>query len=244
MSQITVIIPSYNYGAYLAEAIESVLVQTRKPLEIIVMDDASTDNTAEVAGRYPVCYIKNRVNLGLIENFNKGVSLAKGEYVMFLGADDRLRPDYLAKTAATLDEDPTVAIVYTYMALFGPYAESIYKNQPARQAGREGEFHLWRVRKFDPHRLEIGNYIHGSSLFLKQAFEEAGGFTQASRSEDWQLWRKIVQHGWVAQLVPEYLLEYRQHSHNQRNVAGIPILVIYLKRIVKTAIFRLGLNNY
>jgi glycosyltransferase involved in cell wall biosynthesis len=96
-SAISVIIPCYNYGKYLGEAIESVTAQTREPIEIIVMDDASTDNTSEVAKSFPVRYVRNPRNLGASENFNLGIRLARGEYILHLDADDRLRPEFLRK---------------------------------------------------------------------------------------------------------------------------------------------------
>ena len=241
MGQITVIIPCYNYGPYLAEAIESVLSQTRKPLEIIVMDDASTDNTAEVASRYPVTYVKNPINLGTVANLNKGVSLAKGDYVISLDADNRLRPDYLQKTGLILDTQPDVAIVYTHMALFGPQAEPVYSSQPAWQAGQEGGFYLWKVPEFNPLRLKLGNYIHGSALFRAEAWEKAGGYPEVMRAEDWQLWKNIIRLGWTAKLVPEYLLEYRQHGEIQRNIIGQSQAISQFKVWVKTALLRLGL---
>jgi succinoglycan biosynthesis protein ExoO len=79
---ISVIIPCYNYGKYLGEAIESVIAQTRKPIEIIVMDDASTDNTSEVVKSFPVRYVRNPLNLGASQNFNLGIHLARGEYIL------------------------------------------------------------------------------------------------------------------------------------------------------------------
>ena len=212
----------------MAEAIESVLKQTRLPDEVIVLDDASTDNAAAVAQRYPVVYIRNKHNLGTVANLNQGIAMANGDYVMSLDADNRLQPDYLAKTAAVLDECPAVAIAYTGMALFGPYAGEIYHRQPAWQAGQGGEFYWWRVPEFNLRRLKWGNYIHGSSLFRKIAYVQVGGYPN-TKAEDWQLWKKITQLGWQAKLVPECLLEYRQHSPEQRNLASRSSSLSWLK---------------
>ncbi|MDI6704410.1 MAG: glycosyltransferase family A protein [bacterium] len=66
---ISVVIPCYNYGHFLGEAIESVLIQTRKPNEILVLDDGSTDNTFEVASQYPVKVIRHRINIGVVMQF-------------------------------------------------------------------------------------------------------------------------------------------------------------------------------
>jgi len=205
------------------------------------MDDASVDDSAEVAACYPVHYVRNESNLGAAANFNKGVRMARGEYIAILGADNRLRPDYLAKTATVLDADPQIAIVYTHMALFGPFAEQVYKSQRAWQTGQQGDFWLWAVPEFNPKRLFLGNYIHGSALFRKTAFEQVGGYRQLNRAEDWDLWKRIVKYGWRAKLVPAYLLEYRQHSLSQRNIKGRSPVISLLKRVAKQVLFKLGI---
>ena len=242
---ISVIIPCYNYGKYLGEAIESVTAQTRKPIEIIVMDDASTDNTSEVAKSFPVRYVRNPLNLGASENFNLGIRLARGEYILHLDADDRLRPEFLAKTASILDIHPDVAIAYTHLTLFGLFAKEIYDTMPERKMGLDNGSYLWRVREFDRHHLlKRGNYIHSASLFRKSAFEEAGGYPDLPHREDYEFWRNIIKLGWDAKLVPEYLVDYRQHSPSQRNIARKSSFRKYTRIIFKNLIYRLGFNRY
>jgi len=100
---ISVIIPSYKYGCFLVEAIESVLKQTRPADEVIIADDASPDNTGEIASiyqqKYPalIKYVRNDTNLGIVGNFNKAIGQAEGDYICFLGADNRFRSDYIEK---------------------------------------------------------------------------------------------------------------------------------------------------
>jgi len=124
ISTVSLIIPCYNYGHFVAEAIESALLQTYPPDEILFIDDASSDNSVEVAKRYePKIRIEvNSRNLGVVENFKKAVSLTNGDYVCFLGADNRFRGDYIEKCKSVLDTYPEVAIAYTHFSLFGDRA--------------------------------------------------------------------------------------------------------------------------
>ena len=93
---VSVIIPCYGQAHFLGEAIESVLGQTH-PAEVVVVDDGSPDNTAEVAARYPGIRCVRQDNRGLGGARNAGFAVSKGDYVMFLDADDRLLPDELPR---------------------------------------------------------------------------------------------------------------------------------------------------
>jgi glycosyltransferase involved in cell wall biosynthesis len=114
---ISIVIPAYNYGQFLPEAIESVLSQGIEDIEILISDDASTDNTPDVIADYSARYPcirgeRNPVNLGAVPNFNRAVAHARGEYVLVLGADDLLEPGALAALKATLDAHPECGYVY------------------------------------------------------------------------------------------------------------------------------------
>lgn len=227
-----VIIPCFNYGSFLIEAIESVLRQTRPADEILISDDCSTDNTWEIAKDYQRKYPgiirlnRNETNLGIVSHFNKAVGLTTSEYVCFLGADNRFRSDYIERTSQLLDSNDELGIAYTDFALFGPYASLLYKRFRKRRSGRviDDYFHVIEFPDFTPKTrdelLNKGNFIHGSSLFRRKAFEEAGGYEPRTEiPEDYNLFKRIVQGGWLAARVPEALLEYRQHSRDQANVA-------------------------
>lgn len=108
---VSVIIPCYNYGHFLAEAIESVEKQTYPAKEILVIDDGSTDSTREVAARYPEVIYIYQENQGLSAARNTGIRQSKGAYLVFLDADDWLLPDALATNVAHLQEYPQVAFV-------------------------------------------------------------------------------------------------------------------------------------
>jgi len=117
-TKISVIITCYNYGHFLSEAIESVLNQTFEAPEIIVVNDGSTDNTAEIAARYPILIV-NQNNQGLPTARNVGISKSNGIYILPLDADDKLHPQYLEKVVPILDRHPDIGVVYTCRLHFG-----------------------------------------------------------------------------------------------------------------------------
>lgn len=114
--KISVCIPTYNYARYIAQAIESVLNQRLTDFELIVLDDCSKDDTEEAVSRFlcdeRVSFEKNERNLGLVGNWNKCLSAARGEYIKFVFADDMLAsPEALGLMAGVLDSDPSVTLV-------------------------------------------------------------------------------------------------------------------------------------
>ena len=109
---VSVIIPVYNGELYLAEAIESVLAQTYRPIEIIVVDDGSSDNTAEVAKRYaPEVRYVHQANSGAPAARNRGVGLARGEFLAFLDSDDTWAEDKIERQVACFEDDPALEAV-------------------------------------------------------------------------------------------------------------------------------------
>jgi len=226
--KISVIIPSYNYGVYLPEAIESVLRQTIPVHEIVIANDSSSDATESVALKYQkkyprlIKYYNNSKNLGIVENFNKAVSMATGDYICILGADNRYRRDFIEKTKTQLDSNEKMGIAYTDCALFGPRAKNVYlMSEPSYQGEIKEGYYLIHFPNFDSKGKKIiqkHNFIHGSSLFRKTAFVEVGGYKKTSKAEDYNLFLRMILKGWHAARVPEALLEYRQHSVNQTNI--------------------------
>ena len=218
-STVSLIIPCYNYGHLAAEAIESALLQTYPPDEILFIDDASSDRSVEVARRYePRIRIEvNEKNLGVVENFRKAIEMTSGDYIVLLGADNRFRSDYVEQCKAILDANPDVGMVYTHFALFGDRA--------AVEANRIGA---------TPHPLAPGvfiyefpanpqtdirkqNYIHGSSMYRRSAYNQAGGYRRDGLPEDQSTFARMLDQGWKARLWDEPSLEYRQHSKDQIN---------------------------
>jgi len=189
-----------------------------------------------VAGRYSdrIRIVRNPRNLGIVENFNRAVSLTSGDYIAFLGADNRFRSDYVEKCKYALDTNPDAAVAYTNMVLFGRRAAIKAGKINAMALTVNSDMFLWNVPPFNEETakiLERGNFIHGSSMYRRVAFEEAGGYIDSGNHEDHDLFLRMIRKGWRAVLVPEYLLEYREHSPEQRNnMLNIMMELDYLRR--------------
>jgi glycosyltransferase involved in cell wall biosynthesis len=198
---VSVVIPCHNYARFLGQAIESALHQTYQPIEILVVDDGSTDDTSEVALRYPVKLLVQPQE-GVCGAVNNGIRASQGTFVMRLDADDVLEPTYVEETLAALNRSPAAHFAYTEVAYFGAAAGT------------------YPVEDFHPESLAERNYIHASALMRHAAFERLGGYDQtmaAARCEDWDLWLTFAEHDLPGVLVRKPLLRYRQHVSGGRN---------------------------
>jgi glycosyltransferase involved in cell wall biosynthesis len=198
MGTVTVVIPCFNHGRYLAAAIESALGQRLSPIEIIVIDDGSTDATAEVAARYGarVSY-QSQTNAGLPAARNAGSRIAGGDYVVFLDADDVLPDDYLEKTVAAMDNaaDPQLAFAYTNIMLFGSQTATV------------------RFPEFSTLGLLTDNYVHATAL-IRTSLVRQFPYDERLRTgfEDWDFYLTLCEHGYTGVLVGDAILMYRKHE--------------------------------
>ncbi|MBU0459043.1 glycosyltransferase family 2 protein [Patescibacteria group bacterium] len=196
---VAVIITSHNYGHYLSQAIESVLSQSIKPKEIIVVDDSSTDNTKEVAEKYSknnVKYIYGEwKNVGCARN--AGVNNSQAPFIVCLDADDMLHPELIRCSLKTLKENPDTAIAYTDHSCFGADS-SIYKAPDP----------------FDWKRFETENHFNCSDMVRREALLQAGGWSESNLHHiDWVTWRRILELGWKAKK-SNGMFFYRKHKEN------------------------------
>lgn len=191
---ISVVIANYNYGRYLAETIESVLAQTYPQIEIIFIDDGSTDDSLDIAQRYPITVLAQQ-NQGVSAARNNAAQYARGEYILFLDSDDLLYPDSLEALKARLEtEGPTAGFAYGQLQYFGE-KESIFTSQA-----------------FDPKALSRENYIQTSALIRRTAFNEVGGFDRGfDLREDWELFIRLWHAGWKGAYLPRPVIKYRKH---------------------------------
>lgn len=192
---VSIVIPCHDHGRFLSAAIESALVQTYADLEVIVVDDGSTDDTREVAARYPVGLMSQK-HAGVCIAANRGIAAARGELVLRLDADDLLAPTYVEETLAALEAHPEADFAYTQVQYIG---------------ARGGTY---PVEEFDSDSIAERNYVHASALMRRSSFERVGGYRRdmtSVRCEDWDLWLSFVDAGMRGVLVRKPLLHYRQH---------------------------------
>lgn len=231
---VAVVVANYNYGRYLREAIQSLEEQFLPPDEVVVIDDASTDDSEIVlaeleAHGYRV--VRNTVNLGPVETFRKAISLTRSDLVFVLGADNRLRPDYISRSVAALEQEPGCAVAYSDMLLFGGLAGKLAASTGAthigRSTGENWDVFRWRLPPPTPDVLATfaeRNFVGGSSMFRRDAYEAVGGYRKVTGPEDHDLFYRIWKAGGGLAHIPACLLEYRQHSPAQANtVLGLAL---------------------
>jgi glycosyltransferase involved in cell wall biosynthesis len=201
--RVSIIIPCYNGEAFLQEAIESALAQSYRCIEVIVVDDGSTDRSGEIARALPVRYLYHE-NRGLCVSRNEGVRASKGNYILFLDADDRLKPDAIENGLGVLAEQPECAMsVGDHMF--------ICQDRLHVAASRKeclSEFHYEALLK--------SNFIEmiSSVIFRRDVLEEMGGFnTELKVAEDYDLYLRIARKYPIC-CHTAVMAEYRIHGHN------------------------------
>ena len=207
-SKVSVILPTFNYGRFIGDAIKSVLGQTVPATEIIVVDDGSTDHTEEVVKALgeKVQYIKQE-NSGVGAARNNGVKNSCGDLIAFLDADDIWLPTKLEKQIELLEQDSEIGIVSCGMREFDADGKTI----SVYNEGKNG----WCAKNI----LMIEPVVIGpgsTSLVRRDIFEKIKGFDENKKmhpSEDWEFSYRVALVSKVA-FTPEILVEYRNHGRN------------------------------
>jgi hypothetical protein len=207
---VTVIVPLYNYAGFIVEALESVRAQTLEALDLIVIDDASTDASLSVAREWAernharfnrILVLRNRANAGLARTRNTGFDAAETPFVLPLDADNRLLP---ACCARTLDAARAEHAAFAYPAIqcFGGMNDVI------------------GTAPFMPMKLAGGNYIDAMALVAKPAWAAVGGYAHIEHGwEDYDFWCRFAERGLLGVRVPEVLAEYRVHEASMLRTA-------------------------
>jgi glycosyltransferase involved in cell wall biosynthesis len=202
---ISVVIPTYNYGRFLRDAIDSVLAQTYPALEVIVVDDGSTDDTPQVLAEYGdrirvIC----QKNEGAGAARNAGIAAARGEYIAFLDSDDIMKAQKLERDMARFEGDPGLGLVHCGAESF----DHAGKTLSVSLTGLEG----WVALDLLALDREVIAASGGGIVVPKRVAEEVGGFDpRLQRSEDWDFCYRVAVRYRVA-FVPEVLVRYRLHG--------------------------------
>ena len=198
---VSVVIPCYNQGGYLDEAITSVLHSTLASVEIVVVNDGSTDKfTQEILSKqgWPRTRIIHQENKGLAAARNTGIANARGAYILPLDSDDRIDPIFLELAVWLLLNNKNLGVVYCYAQLFGD------------------ESGVWITGDFIPGRLTLENFIPAASVFPKHVWEAVGGYddSPALRAgfEDWDFWIRLAGRGYDGRCIHSPLFLYRKHA--------------------------------
>lgn len=203
MPEISVIMPVYNAGKFLAAAIESVLKQNYTDFEFIILDDASTDNSLEIISKVcdpRIVLIANEENLGVARSLNKGIELARGRYIARMDADDISMPNRLARQVRFMQDHPEIGISGGWVQMFGNGPPSIARvpSDPEEIAAYMlFETPMWHVTVIMRRDLIIRHKLRYNPKF--------------SRSEDYDLWTRAIVHFPLANL-NEILVRVREHG--------------------------------
>lgn len=200
----SVVIPCYNQAAFLGQAIDSVLAQTAAPVEIIVVDDGSTDDTGAIARSRPFVKLMTQTNRGVSHARNAGLRAASGSVILFLDADDVLLPEAIAIGRATLDQHKDIVAAVGRCQMIDAHGAPRATNWVAPVAG-------------DAYRVLLRtNFIWtpGAALFRREAVVAAGGFATAyPASADYGLYLRLARAGQMACHATPVVL-YREHPGN------------------------------
>lgn len=196
--RVSIIIPCYNHGQYVREAISSVEKCPDKSLyEIIIVNDGSTDPfTIEEMERLANdgYHVINQVNQGLGRTRNNGIKAAKGDFILPLDADNRIRPEYIYESIKILDAHPEIAMVYGDAEFFGDKSKR----------------HV--VGEFNLQNMMVENQIDACAVYRKSVWETVGGYDEKMPImgyEDWDMWLNMIFNNYKFHYVPEILFDYR-----------------------------------
>lgn len=205
---VSIIVPCYNQAAFLPEALNSVIEQTYADWEVIIINDGSTDNTAEVAGRYVVLdnriRLVNQENMGVSAARNVGLREARGKYIVALDGDDIIAPQYIEKTLKMFSEENDTDVAYTQWGFFGV-------NDKAPE-----------LKYMGYRQLLVNNTVYCSAMYRREDALRIGGYDENMHTgfEDWEFFIRLLdEHSKVVQ-IPETLFFYRIKDVSRNTVAN------------------------
>lgn len=207
---VSVIIPTYNYGGFIARAVDSVLSQSYRSLELLVVDDGSTDSTREILLAYSdkrVQYLRHEHNRGKSNTRNTGILASRGQFLAFLDSDDWWMPEKITRQIECFHEGTShLGVVYTSAKVLNESSNTI--------CGR-----LMPTSRGDVLRnlLEANKLGGGSSsvMIRRQCFDDVGCFDESlTHCEDWDMWIRIAAKNYAFDYTPEDLVILTKHHKN------------------------------
>lgn len=201
---VSVVIPCYNQGEYIDEAVDSILNQTYTNIEIIIVNDGSTDeytNRKLASYNKPKTYVLNKENGHLSSARNYGIEHAKGDYILLLDADDMFKETFIEKGMKILNSRKKVGFVSSYVEYFGARRDIV----TTHKSGGVENYILY-------------NNNVACALIRREIWEEVGGFDENMKQgyEDWNFWFAVTKKGWEVYIIEEPLFKYRKKRNTMR----------------------------
>ena len=211
MTLVSVILPCYNAGEYLPLAIESVISQSYQDIEIIALDDKSTDNTLETLFSYAkqdsrIRIIENAENIGLIRTLNKGIDLAKGQYVARMDQDDICSPERLDRQIQVLEQDEKLDLVSCKWTVIDENGRKLYKSLPRTFTEKSNLLESFFGPPFGHPTVTI------RTSTIKRYYYRFSENTK--HIEDYDLWARMLLDGIRTRVLDEDLFQYRSFVGN------------------------------
>ena len=196
---ISIMLCAYNASRYIREAIDSILAQTYNDFECVIVDDGSTDDTLEIIQSYRDSRIRTiACPHNYIKSLNTGMRVCRGKYIARMDADDRITPNRLERQYAVMEENPEIAVCFSWGRTFGQIEEPI--GHCAK--GRINHSYFW---------LLTGNYLMHPTAMIRSEFIRIHHikYKEYPYAEDYKLWTDITRIGGVFYVIPEPLFYYR-----------------------------------
>jgi glycosyltransferase involved in cell wall biosynthesis len=207
---VSIVIPLYNAEKYIEETLKSAISQTYKDIEIICVDDCSTDNSAKIIKKYvkkhpkKVFYFKLNKNTGSpVVPKNEAILKAKGEFILPLDADDLIDKEYVKKAMNVFKSNKDISVVYCKTKLFGLINEDS------------------NIKPYCPKKMLVKNFVMNSGLFKKADWKRYNGYNINMQNglEDWDFWLNFTDDKKIFSRIEEYLFYYRKLDCSRSNIA-------------------------
>lgn len=216
--RVSVIVPNYNYARYLTERIESILTQTYQDFELILLEDCSSDESRSILERYAQHpkvshYVANEQNSGSpFVQWERGLLLARGEYIWIAEADDSCTPELLERLVAALEAHPAAIVAYAGSQLIDQSGQPLRTDYDTWQ--EDGTLHHWSSGEYLRTRLAWHATIYNASMavFRRSTHSHISkDYTSLRSCGDWLFWLEVTRQGDVLELRTK-LNRFRQHT--------------------------------
>jgi glycosyltransferase involved in cell wall biosynthesis len=217
---VSVVIPCYNYGRYLHECVKSIITQDGVDVDVLIVDDASTDDSAAVAaaiaaGDGRVRLMCHEVNKGHIATYNDGLAEARGTYVTLVSADDRLTPGCLARATSLMERYPSVGLTYGFAANFSDDHLPSARTEPVNWI-------LWPGHNWVRHCCKTGRNVLRSpeAVMRTSILQKIGGYrSDLPHAADFEMWLRAAATADVGFVGGADQAYYRLHSSNMHHTS-------------------------
>ena len=203
---VSVIVPIYNAAPYLQETLDSILASTYRPIEVVMVDDGSKDNSLSIAKsyceQYAECKVIEQANRGVSAARNSAIRAAKGTYILPVDADDKIADTFIQKAVDIIEENNNVRVVGCRCWMFGAVDKE------------------WELPQFSHALLARKNMIPATALYRKSDWQRCGGYCeQEIYREDWDFWLSMMELGGTFYKIDEVLFYYRISTDSRRVLA-------------------------